>query len=706
MADARARPAAADLHTLFAGGTAVGLTDAQLLDRYLARRTEAAEADRAAEAAFAALVARHGPMVLGVCRRRLVDPSDVDDAFQATFLVLARRAEVVRVEGSLGRWLYGVACRVSGKARARRARDRAASITTDPPAPVPDPDRAELLAALDEELSRLPTRYRLPVVLCYFEGLTYAETAERLAWPLGTVNGRLVKARALLRARLTRRGMVAPAGVLGLLLTEEARAAVPEALAMAATRLAATAGAGGIVPTLAALTEGELMAITWWRVVAISAAAILGIAAGGVGIFASGVAVAPGPASGAKNVAEERPQAPAAGERVGVVLDQADRPVGGAMVVGGQYSGGEPNHRITTTGEDGRFELTPPDGAKALQYMLAYKEGFAPAGWFPFGKKEADDPVLRLGLPEPFVGVVTDVEGRPIAGASVRLTTVIHPGPDGAMIYLNGIEPILRGTPLDRLFHTTTDEQGRFHFPAVPRGARGDLLVKASGMGDYRSTNHRQGRGDGYVTGTPEAPAGVAMAPAARIEGRIVTRLPGVNVGGIVVQFQGSLNTHGMWGETRTDAGGRFAFEGMGAGTVNVFTASSPQPGDWTCRAIADLKMKPGETSKAEIELIRGVLVEGRVILAVRDEKGVVNPTDQPAVGVTIGMYGPARPDSGAAILSAKTDGEGRYRFRLPPGLTRLYVAEDGRGGGINPRIPDDVATYTASDIWAVERPR
>jgi hypothetical protein len=499
--------------------------------------------------------------------------------------------------------------------------------------------------------------------------------------------------------------MVAPVGVPGLLLTEEARAAVPEALAIAATRLAATSGAGVVAPALAALTEGELMTIAWWRAAAISAVAILGIAAGGAGILASGVADVPGPADGVKGVPEERPQAPAAGRRVGVVLDQDGRPVGGAMVVGGQFGGGEPNHRITTTAEDGRFELTPPDGAKFVDYMLAYKEGFAPASWTAFGKKEAGEPVLRLGPPEPFVGVVTDVEGKPIAGASARLATVIHPGPDGAMIYLNGIEKILRGTPLDRLFHTTTDEQGRFRFPAVPRGARGDLLVKAPGMGEYRSTNHRQGRGDGYMTGTPEAPAGVVMEPAARIEGRIVTRLPGVYVSGIVVQFQGSLNTHSMWGETRTDAEGRFAFEGMGAGTVNVFTESSPQPSDWTCRAIADLRMKPGETSQAEIELIRGVLVEGRVIRAIKDERGFLNPTDEPLVGVTVGMYGPARPDSGAAILSARTDREGRYRFRLPPGLTRLYVAEEGWGGGINPRIPD-VATYTASDIWSAERPR
>src|SRR5262249_38884073 len=159
---------------------------------------------------------RHGPMVLGVCRRALADPGEVEDAFQATFLVLVRRARSVRAGDSLGRWLYGVARRVAAKSRARSQRSRARStpLAVEPAAPDPDSsaDRIGLLAALDEEGGRLPEKYRAPVVLCHLEGLTHAEAAARLRWPVGTVSGRLSRARGLLRDRLVRRGLAPTAG--------------------------------------------------------------------------------------------------------------------------------------------------------------------------------------------------------------------------------------------------------------------------------------------------------------------------------------------------------------------------------------------------------------------------------------------------------------------------------------------------------------
>jgi len=153
------------------GRPADAATDAQLLSRFVAQRDQAA---------FAGLVARHGPMVLGVCRRALADPGEVEDAFQATFLVLVRRAGSVRAGDSLGRWLYGVARRVAAKARARslRSRARVAPLAVEPAAPESDSDSAAdrigLLAALDEEVGRLPEKYRVPVVLCHLEGLSHA----------------------------------------------------------------------------------------------------------------------------------------------------------------------------------------------------------------------------------------------------------------------------------------------------------------------------------------------------------------------------------------------------------------------------------------------------------------------------------------------------------------------------------------------------
>src|SRR5215470_5427658 len=175
--------------------------DAQLLARFLASRDDFA---------FAALVRRHGPTVLGVCRRVLRHAQDAEDAFQATFLVLARKARSIARRGALGSWLYGVAYRVALKARddaARRRRHerRAASRTEGQAACAEAGDAAG--PVLDEEVNRLPDKYRQPVVLCYFEGKTYQEAARLLGWPAGTAAVRLARARELLRNRLTVRGV-------------------------------------------------------------------------------------------------------------------------------------------------------------------------------------------------------------------------------------------------------------------------------------------------------------------------------------------------------------------------------------------------------------------------------------------------------------------------------------------------------------------
>jgi RNA polymerase sigma factor (sigma-70 family) len=251
MASARSSDLLRHVRTLFGAGVVAGLSDAQLLERFTTQSTTAANAALTAEEAFAALVARHGPMVLGVCRRALHDQGEVEDAFQATFLVLVRRAGSVRAGDSLGRWLYGVACRVAAKARARslRLRSRAARLRVDPAAQDNDcaAERVGLLAALDEEVSRLPEKYRAPIVLCHLEGLTHAQAAARLRWPVGTVSGRLSRARGLLKDRLVGRGLGPTAGILGsLLAADEVRVAVPEHLARGTARAAVRLSLGGV----------------------------------------------------------------------------------------------------------------------------------------------------------------------------------------------------------------------------------------------------------------------------------------------------------------------------------------------------------------------------------------------------------------------------------------------------------------------------
>jgi RNA polymerase sigma factor (sigma-70 family) len=273
-----------------------GLSDTELLERFTARSASAAEASVAAEAAFAALVARHGPMVLGVCRRALADACEVEDAFQATFLVLVRRAGTVRAGDSLGRWLYGVALRVAAKARARSQRSRARSVrlAVEPASADSSSDRIELLAALDEEVSRLPANYRSAVVLCHLEGLSHAEAAARLRWPVGTLSGRLSRARVLLKDRLVRRGLGPAAGsLLALLAADSARAAVPEQLAAATARAAVRLTIGGInqvgaasAPALALLNE-VLRAAGLVKLKA-AAGVVLVLALGGAVVVAAG----------------------------------------------------------------------------------------------------------------------------------------------------------------------------------------------------------------------------------------------------------------------------------------------------------------------------------------------------------------------------------------------------------------------------------
>ncbi|APW60952.1 RNA polymerase sigma factor [Paludisphaera borealis] len=282
------------IERLFHEGTVSGLSEVQLLERFAARRDEAA---------FEALVERHGPMVLGVCRRFLRDPNDVDDAFQAVFLVLVRRAGDIRRKDLLGNWLYGVACRVAVRARSMAVRRPATTISeTDGDQIAVDLRRPtsreadESRSWLHEEVERLPRRYRQPVVACYFEGRTHEEAATLLGCPLGTVKGRLSRARDLLRKRLERRGLAVPAVALAAqLASPDLRAAVPVPLASATVRSGLALATGSAVMTTSAislsvrtLTEGVLHAMVVTHIKAVALPMIV-VAAG---VLAAGASVA------------------------------------------------------------------------------------------------------------------------------------------------------------------------------------------------------------------------------------------------------------------------------------------------------------------------------------------------------------------------------------------------------------------------------
>lgn len=275
---------------LFGPGTVSGLTEAQLLARFVERRDEAA---------FEALVSRFGPMVLGVCRQVLADPHAADDAFQATFLVLVKRARSIRERDLLGNWLYGVALKVAKRARADQSKRRAREQEGQPVAAEPIGngralDDIDLGPILHEELAGLPEKYRAPMVLCYLDGQTCEEAAGRLGWPVGTVKGRLSRAKDLLRQRLARRGVTASAAILAATLTKAAEASVPPFLLDQTVRAAMVFAAGGSLAAAGlgsaaavALAEGvhTTMILTKWKTLAL-AATLVGTLAGSAAVMA------------------------------------------------------------------------------------------------------------------------------------------------------------------------------------------------------------------------------------------------------------------------------------------------------------------------------------------------------------------------------------------------------------------------------------
>jgi len=242
-------------------------------------------------AAFAALVRRHGPMVHGVCRRMLGDAHAADDAFQATFLVLVRRAASLERRGSLAGWLHTVASRLALKAKHRAARQQARERQVLPAHPATDDLHwREVRGVLDEELNRLPVKCRLPLVLCYLQGLTRDEAAQQLEWSLATFKRRLEQGREMLRNRMERRGMGLSAGLLATALMDAAAGAAPTELTTstvsAALAFAAGETSGTAMPSAEAiaLAQGALHAMKTTKLklaaVLLLAVSVLGAGAG------------------------------------------------------------------------------------------------------------------------------------------------------------------------------------------------------------------------------------------------------------------------------------------------------------------------------------------------------------------------------------------------------------------------------------------
>jgi RNA polymerase sigma factor (sigma-70 family) len=268
------------LRRLFDAETSSHLSDGQLLQCFQSGRDEEA---------FTALMHRHGPMVHRVCRRVLAREHDAEDVFQATFLVLARKAGSIAKSASVASWLHGVAYRLALKARLQSGRWHARAASAVPPE-TEEPSAAtawrELQAILDEELQRLPAKYRAPLILCYLEDLTHDEAALQLGWPVGTVKGRLARAREMLRCRLAKRGLALTATAwVAALAGNGVSAAVPPSLLSTTIRAALPVALGetslaGLAGRAAELARSSLQQTLLARCAAVALVTVI-LAAGG-----------------------------------------------------------------------------------------------------------------------------------------------------------------------------------------------------------------------------------------------------------------------------------------------------------------------------------------------------------------------------------------------------------------------------------------
>ncbi len=296
MASAALQGLLQHLRTVAAADGISGVPDAQLLQRFTVAQDEAA---------FELLVWRHGRMVFNTCRRVLRDSHAAEDAFQASFLVLARRAASISRRDSLAGWLHRVAYRIAlavkTRAAGRPGPGSGGTIESLPGGsdPATEAGWREIRWLIDDEVNRLPAKYRLPFVLCYLQGLTNAEAARELGCPVGTVESRLVWARQRLRLRLGRRGVVVSGGVLAVLLFQNvSSAAVPVPLVLGTAKAAvgfAVGPAAGAVPASAAVLARGVLRKMWLTKLKIVAALVLTVALVGSGLGLLAPRRRPGP---------------------------------------------------------------------------------------------------------------------------------------------------------------------------------------------------------------------------------------------------------------------------------------------------------------------------------------------------------------------------------------------------------------------------
>jgi RNA polymerase sigma factor (sigma-70 family) len=641
------------------------VSDQMLLDRFVRRREEAA---------FEALVRRHGPLVLGVCRRVLSNWHDAEDVFQGTFLVLARKAASVGERASLGSWLYRVAYHMALKVRRqkanRRKREERAAVpeAADPLAEVTG---RELLAAVDEELNRLPERYRAPLISCYLEGQTRDEAARQLGCSESTLKRRLEEGKSRLHARLGRRGLALSAALLTVGIAQ-GRATIADTLATITVRagvlVAAGKSAAGVIPARVAdlaCDTARMMTIGRFKAVG---AFILGLCLLGAGARMLTQAAASGQpvesqskpqVAGAcapkdeSNRADNHKQMTVAGR----VFGPDGKPAPGANVAvlvrqGILLSSWEGWTRLrnevagqTKTDDEGRFRLvvprTDPQANVRFVRVLATQDG-AGLAWKAVDPDAAEVSVeLRLTGVQEVRGRIVGIQGEAAAGLRIhadRITRKVNKGE-------REDDPIIR-LPTSLPLATTTDAQGNFVFRGFGPGLKLELGIR----------DPRYQRRDEWTIDTVDAKQcenlRLVLPPGQVVEGRIIyedTRQPVPHA---------KLMIANPVIDTQADGEGRFRVSIFPAKEIGI--RAYPPPDAPYVPGWKDVGFRKGVVHReVEVVLPRATLVRGKI-----SEAG----NGKPVAGAFVQHNGDWR--NGDTVSSP----DGSYRIGVPAGAGRLMV--------------------------------
>jgi RNA polymerase sigma factor (sigma-70 family) len=682
------------IEAVFDGSAVAGLDDRQLLERFVAGT------DLVGEAAFAAMVARHGPMVERVCRQILGDAHDAEDAFQAVFFVLARRARSIRNPELLGNWLYGVSVKTARCARLqidRRAK-KEAEVAMDRPSPGSGMGAdqcllaTEDLALVHQEIARLSDSFRLPVLLCYFDGLTLDEAARRLRWPAGTVRSRLARARDKLRRGLSRRGVMLSGSVVTSMLssTQSASAnissAVCDATTKAAISFAARDGAGGAVSASAAAIALEVI-----QTMVIGKLKLIGLGVLALGAFATGAGYLT-LALAAKN--ERRPlakreeprqavkppatpvQAPAGRMTVvGQVLDPKGKPVPGAFVdimgrgrkpAVASREGVDPRVALgqgtTAAGGQFRLETMRTSWTDFFEvYAVAAAPGFG-LGWTELNP-DAGQPTaeIRLRFEQVIKGRLVDVNGQPAAGVELRIASVLIPNKEGSLIGANlGSDSPpsgLRAWPRPVI----TDKDGRFTLAGIGQNLAAGLLVNDRRFAQQFVRVQTDERGG-------EKNATLIAQPATIIEGHVLAADTGEAIANAVIEVSASRGELGSGYTTkfRADAQGRFTANPSPGDYFRV-RAFPPQGQPYIVHEDRFGWTKGMVKKELDLKLPKGVLIRGKVT-----QDGTGRPIEGAIVQYLSRRNSDKIIDGWQAVVTSERDGS--YQIAVAPRDGHLFV--------------------------------